>query len=149
MGATINFYHTKLIKLNTAIVDKVKAPHKPVLLLSIIQSIEFKEITENRIYITPQLVARFRDNWYHLVSNPRFTANFSLPFFHLRSEKFWHLHTKPGRELLLTSSGSIRSFSHLKEVVDYAKFDDALFILMKDASTREELKSALLERGRR
>jgi putative restriction endonuclease len=142
---TLPQYIHKLKKLNTATVDKIKAPHKPILLLSIIQSIEFKEITENRIYITPQLVARFKDNWHHLVSNPRFTANFSLPFYHLKSERFWHLKTLPGREILVTSSASIRSFSHLKEVVEYASFDPALFILLYDRSTREEIKEALLQ----
>ncbi len=142
---TLAQYFKKFQTLNTATVDKVKAPHKVILLLSIIQSIELKEITENRIYITPQLVARFKDNWHHLVSNPRFTANFSLPFYHLRSDKFWYLHTRLGRQLLLTSSGSIRSFAHLKEVVEYASVDDALFMLLKDRSTREELKSVLLQ----
>ena len=48
--------------------------------------------------------------------------------------------------MLLTSSGSIRSFSHLKEVIDYAYLDDALFILLKDRSKREELKAALVKR---
>lgn len=142
---TLTYYITRFQKLKTASVDKIKAPHKPVLLLSIIQSIEHNEILENKIYITPQLVARFKDNWHHLVHSSKFTANFSLPFFHLRSENFWFLKTLPGRELLLTSSGSIRSFSHLKEVVEYAYFDPNLFMLLKDWATREELKNILLK----
>ena len=37
-----------------------KAPHKPILLISIIQLIRKKEITSNRIYITPELIFSFK-----------------------------------------------------------------------------------------
>jgi len=45
-------------------VDRSKgatAPHKPFLLLSIITEIEKGNITDNKIYITPELVAQFKD----------------------------------------------------------------------------------------
>jgi len=143
---TLSQYFTKFQSINTATVDKAKAPHKPILLLSIIQSFEQREIKENKIYITPQLVARFKDNWHHLVHNPRFTSNFSLPFYHLKSEKFWHLKSFPGREILLTSSNSIKSFGHLKDVVDYAYLNEDLFELLITHDGREELKEALLQK---
>ncbi len=139
-------YKRKFLHLNTATVDNVKAPHKPILLLSIIQSLEHREIKENKIYITPQLVARFKDNWHRLVDNPRFTANFSLPFYHLKSDKFWHLKTFLGIEILLISSNSIRSFSHLKDVVDYTYLNEDLFELLITHNGREELKETLLQK---
>jgi putative restriction endonuclease len=121
------------------------APHKPILLLSIITEIEKGNITENKIYITPELVARFKDYWHQLVNNPIFSPNFSLPFFHLKSEGFWFLNTFIGKEILLTSSQSIKSFGHLKDVVDYASFDEMLYELLIVTQTRLILRNVLLD----
>jgi putative restriction endonuclease len=128
-------------------VDRSKgapAPHKAILLLSIFESIEHEEIRENRIYITPELVARFKNNWSTFVVNNKFSPNFSLPFYHLKSEGFWHLVTEPGKELLLTASNSIKSFSALKNAVAYAFFDDTVFETFMDDSKRQVLKQLLL-----
>lgn len=90
-GDAVQIYVGALAKLNRATRNGIKAPHKPVLLLSVIQSIACGEITRNKIEITAQLVARFRDNWAWLVKEEFFKSNFALPFFHLRTEEFWHL----------------------------------------------------------
>ncbi len=141
ISAAIN----KLAKLK---VDRSKgavAPHKAILMLSVIQSIEKKEITENRIFITPELVARFKDNWHELVRNERFNPNFSLPFYHLKSDGFWHLKTSVGKEILLTSSNSIRSFAALKNAIDYAYFDETFYDLLMNHHSREIMKHTLLQ----
>lgn len=128
-------------------VDRSKgepAPHKAILLLSIIDGIQYKEITENRIYISPELVARFKDNWHRLVQNNKFTSNFALPFYHLKSEGFWFLQTILGKEVLLTSSHSIKSFAQLKEVVDYAYLSEDLFNLLTNEHIANALKQTLM-----
>jgi putative restriction endonuclease len=48
--------------------------------------------------------------------------------------------------LVLTSSHSIKSFTQLKEVIEFAFFDDALFQLLYDEHTRSLLKQTLLSR---
>ncbi len=129
-------------------VDRSKgdfAPHKPILLLSIIAEMEAGNINENRIYITPELVARFKDLWQLLAHNTVFIANFSLPFYHLKNERFWRLHTFIGKEIILTSSKSIKSFGYLKDVVDYASFDETLYQLLSLPPSREILKTSLLQ----
>ncbi len=93
----------KLTKLKVDRTKGAPAPHKAVLLLSLIQSIECGDIQENKVYIVPELVARFKDNWHLLVKNEKFNPNFSLPFFHLKNDGFWFLRTEPGKEILLTS----------------------------------------------
>ena len=139
-------YLNKLSRLKRATTYNVKAPHQPILLLSIIQCIACDEIVENRIEITSELVARFKDNWSLLVHDDFFQPRFALPFYHLvkNSGKFWHLQTIPGKEILLTSSFSVKSFAQLKEAVAYAYFDEALFALLTVAETREILYSFLL-----
>jgi putative restriction endonuclease len=138
-------YIQKFAALKRATKNGVKTPHKPVLLLSVLQAIATGEITRNEIVISPALVARFKDNWQWLVKESFFTANFSLPFFHMSSEKFWHLRTRPGKEILLTSSHSIKSFAQLQNAVACAFLDEELFTVLQDKESRDLLFCFLLE----
>lgn len=142
---SINTFIKAFSKLNRATKNGIKAPHKPILLISVIQSIACGEIKENKIEITPQLVARFKDNWNWLVKESYFKPNFALPFYHLTSDKFWFLQTYTGKEILLTSSLSIRSFLQLKEAVAYAFLDDSLYILLMQPESRDILYQFLLK----
>jgi len=89
-----------------------KAPHKPILLLSVIDNIENGEISTNKVFITPELVSRFRTNWACLVQED-YRPEITLPFYHLKNEKdeYWHLVPKHGYEKLTRLK--IRSFSLL------------------------------------
>jgi len=143
---SLKLYIRKFQKLRTAKYKGAEAPHKPILLLAVIKNFDKGNILSNRICITPELVANFKDLWHQLVSNPGFTENFSLPFYHLKSDGFWHIHTIIGREILLTSSFSIRSFSHLKQVVDFVSLEDDLFELIVNKKSRFILQQTLLSR---
>ncbi|WP_262905876.1 hypothetical protein [Hymenobacter terricola] len=104
-------------------------------------------IQGNRIEITPGLIAAFKAICTDLGTSALFTAaNFALPFYHLRSDGFWHLHTWPGLEILLTRLGSIRSFRHLRDVVAYAALDADLWLLLQEPAQRAALTQALLTR---
>lgn len=142
--SSLSHYIKKFSRLRRAKIGGEAAPHKPILILAIMMGIETEEINENRITITPNLVARFKDLWHQLVHTSTFTSNFSLPFYHLKSDGFWFLHTCPGREILLTTSQSIKSFAQLKDVVAYASFPEDLYGLMKDPHTRAVLRQTLL-----
>ena len=146
-AATYEQYATafRCLKRGNVPGTKERAPHKPVMLLAVIDEMEPGGITGNRIFITPELVAAFKDNWSRYVTNPHFSPDFTKPFFHLKGEPFWHLMMQPGREFLLTSSGSPKSFTSLKDSVLYAFLDDALFALLKDAVMREKLRRVLLD----
>jgi putative restriction endonuclease len=141
----VSAYVKKLSKLKRGSVKGMKAPHKPILLLAVIEGIEKREICSNKIKISAELVASFKDYWSQLVKDSRFSENFSLPFFHLHNEDFWHLQTLPGREIALTSSHSIKSFAHLKEVIEFAYFDQELYHLLANEHTRRILQQTLLE----
>ena len=124
-----------------------KAPHKPILLLALIQAIDDKIIAENRIYLSVELISYFRSYWDKLVSSGH-TASFYLPFYHLSNEKagFWKLQSKPGYEFLLTKSYSIRSFKALNDALEYAELDQELFSLLQLEQSRNMLKNVLLEK---
>ncbi|HWB27586.1 MAG TPA: HNH endonuclease [Chitinophagaceae bacterium] len=129
-------------------VDRSKgfpAPHKAILLLAVLEGVTAGEIVQNRIYITPDLVARFKGYFTSLVDTPVFVPNFALPFYHMSREQFWFLRTYPGKEIVLTSSLSIKSFKQLKDCLEYAFLDEALFILMTNPLTNRQLREVLLD----
>jgi putative restriction endonuclease len=119
------------------------APHKPILLLAILKSVESKIITSNRIYITPELIMNFRELWSKLVTT-KHQMNFALPFFHMQSEPFWRIITKPGAFVPLTSSHSIKSLGSLNENIQYAEIDKELWDLMLKTQTNLTLTKLLL-----
>ena len=121
------------------------APHKPILLLSILDAIEKGFIQNERIYITAELIALFRSNWTIWVKTPH-TMNFTLPFYHLKNEPFWKIVPKTNVILSLTSKHSIKSFSSLLQEVDYAEIDKELFIVLANKFDREILRSAILDK---
>lgn len=124
-----------------------EAPYKPALLLAVLEGIADGSIADNRIEITPELIAAFKTICTDLSTSPLFTAaNFALPFYHLRSDGFWHLHTWPGLEILLTASNSVRSFRHLRDVVAYAALDNDLWLLAQAPAAHVALRQALLTR---
>lgn len=120
------------------------APHKPILLLSILQAVQSLIIDQNRIYITPEIVSLFTANWSSLVVTNHY-CRFFLPFYHLSSESFWKLVPKPGYESLLSLKSSIKSFSGLNAAVEYAQIDEELFLLMKNPVSNAILKEFLLD----
>ena len=120
------------------------APHKPILLLAICRLIQNGSIESRYIEITPELVLEFKDLWGKLVVSNH-TPNFSLPFFHMRSEPFWKLVSKIGMEFPITSSNSIRSLNGLKEALSYAEIDQDLFLIMTDKVEGIIIQDVLLE----
>lgn len=136
-----NTYIKHFSKLKRATNNGIKAPHKPILLLSILQLIKKGEITSNRIFITPELVMAFKSNWNALVTTNN-TCTFALPFFHLKSEPFWHL------SYLQKGASSLKSINTLKNLNDniaFAEIDQPLFLLMADKLTNNLLEHFLIE----
>ena len=126
---------------------RLESPYKPALLLAVLEGVEEQTIRDNRIEITPELITAFKAYCQLLSPGPEYAASpFQLPFFHLQSSGLWHLHARPGRELVLTSSKSVRSFGHLRDVIAYASVDAALWDLLTQPMAREELRQALLVR---
>jgi putative restriction endonuclease len=122
------------------------APHKPILLLSIIHEYELGRISDNRIFISPELTHSFSVYWNQLVTT-KHDPRFALPFFHLTGEKgnWWKLIPNIGCELWIDNAGSMRSFGNLSIAVAFAEIDLGLFSLLSNKESREILKNALLK----
>ena len=68
------------------------APHKPLLLLAIMDLVEQGIINSNRIELTDELVSTFDRKKRILTPNVRhFKPVIGTPFFHMQYEPFWQL----------------------------------------------------------
>jgi putative restriction endonuclease len=101
-------------------------------------------ITDNRIYITPELVALFKTIWNSLVVTNH-ECRISYPFYYLKSEKFWRLIPKTGFENINQMGSIMKSFSNLNSAVEFAVIEEELFLLMKDKIYNGLLQQFLLE----
>ncbi len=121
------------------------APHKPVLLITLLELMESGYVTDNRFYPDAELVGVFQENWRLLVD----TANdpdFTQPFYHLQSERvdgtpFWQLQTIPG----FSMDKPIKSINKLASVVSYGRFSDDLFLYLSDVLNRAYVRRLLIE----
>lgn len=120
------------------------APHKPLLLLSVLQAFQNYLITNQRIYITPELVALFKSNWSLLVVTNH-DCRISYPFYYLNSDRFWKLIPKSGFENINQMGSIMKSFSNLNAAVDFAVIDDDLFFLMIEKKSNSILQQFLLD----
>lgn len=121
-----------------------RAPHKPLLLLSVLDLFEQGEVKSNLIELDPDLGELFARYWEKVLPFDR-RGNLALPFFHLRSEGFWHLLPRQGREEALGSASQIRSLSRLQETVIGACLDEALYEILRSRNYRDLLRSVLIK----
>jgi putative restriction endonuclease len=137
----------KLTSLNRGITKYGKAPHKPILLLAVIDGFEKGYLWGKEVPISEELLTSFHDYWKLLVETGN-DANFSLPFFHLGSEKsrIWQLKPYFGKEIPVTKSNSIKSYKALCQTVEYAQLSDELAQALQNPVSRNEIKLTLLEK---
>jgi len=140
-SSKLSYYLQKFKKLRINR-SKGPAPHKPLLLLSIIEGIQDGTICSPQIYLTPQLIADYKKNWSLLVTNTAYKPNFFKPFYHLKSSGFWTLNAYPGFENALQNS--FQSIVKLDEAIEYAELALELFDLLINEKSRNLLLMALL-----
>lgn len=139
---SLQIYTRKFTKLRQGVTRYGPAPHKPVLLLTVIHGIESGLICQNRIELTPELVASFKSIWTRLV-NTAHQPLIAQPFFYMRSEKFWHHVANPGYEEWVRGAKNCNSIGVLRNMLAYARLDDGLYQCLSDPVGRELLRQVL------
>ena len=142
----ISTYIEQFNSLKTAKMARVKAPHKPILLLSIIDLIERGVITSNHIELSEALERQFAQNRAKYVGDSLlFQAKIATPYWHLQNEPFWELVSFSGSEVTKsTMQGSLYSVNNLRKQVKYAEIENQLYILLQSEDTRAELRTILI-----
>ena len=119
------------------------APHKPVLLLAILQEISAGRIANNLAPLTPELVAAFQTHWQALVPpNSSWQPKLTYPFRYLQKEGFWTL-VKQGDPVVIHTKYE-PTLSQLAALCDGGRFADDLWPLLAVSHTREILRHQLL-----
>lgn len=149
MSSILEQYGSILSKLRTdknkkrwAEQTRHKAPHKPFLLLSILDLISEGLINSNFIEPDFQLAETFTGYWSKIMPIGS-SGSMSYPFYHLCRSAFWELQANPGYNHV--PGRSIGSMKKLREIYRGAYIDEELFLLMSNAVSREALRSVLLE----
>lgn len=133
----IDYYTDKFSRLRMASQGDKKSPHKVCMLLAVMELVSVGYIKENRIELDGTLKERFSHFFNKLrQGNDRDTPE--LPFFHLKSEGFWHLLSRDGVDL-----STVRRYS--RSAISHAFVDDDLFVIFKSSILSNDLKVALTE----
>jgi putative restriction endonuclease len=120
------------------------SPHKPLLLLAVLDRFAEGSIEQNQIPLDPALGDPFSEYW-HAVMPIDHPPNIALPFYHLTSEGFWHLIPSPGHEDVVESGRRLHRTRLLHDHTEGARLDEALFELMQNNDDREPLRRTLIE----
>lgn len=146
---SLTYYKTCFLRLNRSVRKGEKAPHKPVLLLAMIDRVEqllsmgvagHRMINQNLIDLNPKLEQFFYNNWNLHVESELFSPSFSTPFFHMEGEPFWKLALKKDAK----PQGS-QGESHLYKYYLGAYIDEELMLLLLEDDARNELRQLLIE----
>lgn len=138
----IEKYIDQLKKINVAKRDGLKAPHKAVLLLAVIDLVERGVITTPKIELTEDLESTYQNLWDRYVYNSQtFQPRLTTPFWHLSNEDFWRLRTYSG--LPVSESDNASSVKSMREKI-YALLDVVLFEELKKSENRAKLRVTLI-----
>lgn len=122
-------------------------PHKPVLLLSVIDLLDHGLIRANEIHLSPELVQTFR-RYFSVVRQQDDRPTIENPFYSLSGDELWHLEPQPGQPQLYIPGDVSRvpSVAEIRRKVAHARFDDGLWMLLSEPMARHQLRAAIIAR---
>jgi putative restriction endonuclease len=121
---------------------KKKAPHKPLLLLSVLDLIEQGEITSSVIYPSSDLLDTF-NRYCQLVMPQSKNTSMAYPFSRIRNDgDFWRMIPHEGYSA--DFEYNINSMSKLKEIYVCAIIDQNVFALFQDPESRNYLRNVII-----
>ncbi|MDK9718520.1 MAG: HNH endonuclease [Trichlorobacter sp.] len=128
-------------------VTRRKAPHKPILLMAVLDLIARGVITTPVVDVTGDLVELndlFNLYWRRVVSVGR-SSSIAFPFSRLHNEPFWKLIAKPEHAVSDAVIAKTTTVSYLRTYALGARIDEDLFAIMQTESGRTTLREALLQ----
>ena len=122
-------------------------PHKPILLLSIIDLLDRHVLNQNEVPLSNDLIGTF-GRFFDVVREKDDRPSIENPFFHLSGDGFWHLQPAPGQERIYREGAASGSpgVAELRRRVAYGTFDERLWNLLSDPGSRHQLREALIAR---
>jgi putative restriction endonuclease len=130
--ATTAQWLNKLTKLR---VDRARgdvAPHKPLLLLAVLDLAEEGDLPPSVLPLSPQLAFRFLTYWRFVSHRRHQPPDIRLPFHHLKGDGFWSPTTSAGEP------------SPDSKLTEYARLPDDLVAFMRDPASRAQARRLLV-----
>lgn len=121
-----------------------RAPHKPLLLLAVLDLFAEGAVTANLIEPSLELGELFTLYWARVMP-PAQRGNWAMPFSNLKRDGFWRLMAVSGREDYVASVPQFRSVNALREAVKGAQLDEELYALLRLQPSRDALRRVLIE----
>ncbi len=124
---------------------KRKAPHKPILLLAVLDLAHRGSFNSPFIAVTGELVELnelFNLYWRRIMPVGK-TSSIAYPFSRLNSEPFWKLVAMPGKSITTAVINNTSSVTNLRAYALGAQLDENLFAMMQDEEGREALRETL------
>lgn len=106
MNVELAAYLSAFARINRGSTKYGLVPHKPILLLTLVELIDKGIVLNNRFEVNADLVGLFQENWRLLVRTVH-QPDFTQPFYYLQSDKaagknYWHLYPNPGFQIKST-----------------------------------------------
>ena len=137
-------YESAFSRLNLHVAGAHRSPHKVAMLLAVTDLIEDGTLSENRIEYSRSLTQAFAARFKELKAEGD-SSRPIYPYFHLRTEGFWHHYLNPGQSEPYGQLNTVTSRNQIDRHIAYAYLDDELFELLGNHTVRELLRAALLE----
>ncbi len=136
-------YTKRIMKIKQAKIHGETIVAKPVLMVTIIDGIEANVFKNNQFVINDWLEGRYNMLMSQYARNSQFddSTGIEKPFWHIETDGFWHLNYQGER----LSKGRTPSKSWLKENVEFAYFDESLWILLQNKEWRLRLRDYIVE----
>jgi len=141
---TCQFWLQRLYNLRRDKRGTHERPHKPALLLSILDLMDHGQLQNNEVPLNDNLTKTFR-RYFDIVRQEDDKPTIENPFYFLSGDGFWSLQDPAGRQLYVPGNAtSPPSMSILRSSPGH--FDPALWNLLQSPGTRQELREALISR---
>ena len=153
----LDYYIEKLTQLTRHRGSSGWAPHKPCLLLTVLDLVEFGAVANGRVEYVQVLETGFFSTYFNLAtgiepgsSEWRRKYRPFDPFWHLKNEdaQFWKLFPRPGREREFEAMPESGGKTHHQVLLNvaHAELDCRLFALTQEPISRAKLRRAMLDR---
>ncbi|MEI6206333.1 MAG: HNH endonuclease [Desulfuromonadales bacterium] len=129
------------------VATKKLAPHKPILLLAVLDLVARSVLTTPFIDVTGNLIELndlFNLYWRRVMPIGQ-TSSIAFPFPRLNSEPFWELVPQPDCTITPALINNTASIVNLRRYALGARLEDDLFHVMQSAEGREALRETLLQ----
>lgn len=132
-------YIAKFEALNVNRARGHASPHKVCMLLAVMDLLEDGTLRDNRIELNEALVEKFRHH-FEMMQTEADQVSPYLPYYHLKSDGFWHHAVRAGREAAYEELRNVNSSARVREAIVHAYLDDELFQYLRYSVTRAQLK---------